>query len=268
MRFSVDERLTILELQDDALLTAVLEPQRRWAAYALCDLEPPHRQYARFIGAMRDGVLRAVVLVYCPPGFTSVLPCGPAEEVAAILTKAEELPESPLLIVQQGNRAATETRYHIHKSWTMLRMVVQRETISPAPDVKATVVALRREQLSEVSRFYATWPESVFTPFMFEHGIYHGAYVEGELAAIAGTHALSAQHQIGVIGTVFTHPDHRGRGLATAVTGAVARELFARGARDVALNTREDNLPAIAAYRRLGFQVEEPFWEMSATLRS
>ncbi|HXT34014.1 MAG TPA: hypothetical protein VN837_00430, partial [Chloroflexota bacterium] len=78
----MDERLIISELQDDAVLTAVLEPQRRWAAYALCDLEPPHRQYARFLGAMRDGVLQAVVLIYCPPGFTSVLPCGAAEDVA------------------------------------------------------------------------------------------------------------------------------------------------------------------------------------------
>jgi predicted GNAT family acetyltransferase len=133
--------------------------------------------------------------------------------------------------------------------------------------VEAAVVALGREQLGEVSRFYASWPESVFTPFMFEHGIYYGAVVEGELAAIAGTHALSARHQIGVIGNVFTHPDHRCKGLATAVTGAVARELFVRGARDVALNAREDNLPAIAAYRRLGFQIEEPFWEATARLR-
>ena len=264
----MDERLTILELHDDALLAAVLEPQRRWAAYALCDLEPPHRQYARFVGAMRGGVLRAVVLLYCPPGFTSVLPCGASEEVAAIMRAAEELPEAPLLIVQQGNRAAVETRYQIHKSWVMLRMVVQPDTLASAPGVDATVAALGREQLSEVSRFYATWAESVFTPFMFEHGIYFGAYVEGVLAAIAGTHALSTHHEIGVIGNVYTHPNHRGKGLATAVTGAVARELVARGARDVALNTREDNLPAIAAYRRLGFQVEEPFWEASARLRS
>jgi ribosomal protein S18 acetylase RimI-like enzyme len=263
----VDERLTIIELEDDALLTAVLEPQRRWSAYALCDLEPPHRQYARFIGARRNGVLRTVVLVYRPPGFTSVLPCGRSEDVAAILAATEGLPLSALLIVQQGNRAAAETRYRIDESWTMLRMVVQPETIRPAPGVEATVVALNRDHLSEVSRFYASWPDTVFTPFMFEHGVYFGAYVQGELVAVAGTHALSTRHQIGVIGNVFTDPDHRGKGLATAVTGAVARELFARGARDVALNAREDNLPAIAAYRRIGFQIEEPFWEASAQLR-
>src|SRR6185437_10376749 len=141
-RFGVDERLIISELQDDAVLTAVLEPQRRWAAYALCDLEPPHRQYARFLGAMRDGVLQAVVLIYCPPGFTSVLPCGAAEDVAAILASAEELPPAPLLIVHRGNRAAVERRYLIHKSWMMLRMVVQPDTLKPTPAVAATVVAL------------------------------------------------------------------------------------------------------------------------------
>lgn len=264
----VDDRLTIVDIEDDARLTPVLEPVRRWSAYALCDMDPPHRQYARFIGAVRDDRVVAVLLIYTPPGFTSVLPSGAPDDIAAIMAQATDLPPAPLLIVQRPNRAALESRYAIGRAWTMLRMAVQPVTLQPLPPVDAEVVALTAADLLAVQRLYAVWPDTVFTPFMFEHGVYHGAYRNGELVAIAGTHAISARHQIAVIGNVFTHPDHRGRGLGTAVTGAVARALIEQGARDVALNVREDNLPAISAYRRIGFQVEEPFWEAEATLRA
>jgi len=55
-----------------------------------------------------------------------------------------------------------------------------------------------------------------------------------------------------VVGNVLTHVDYRGRGYATAVTGAVTAELL-RSCDQVALNVRSDNPPALAAYRRLGY---------------
>jgi GNAT superfamily N-acetyltransferase len=205
------------------------------------------------------------MLVYTPPGFTSVLPSGEPKDVAAILAETTDLPPSPLLIVQTRNRAAVETRYRVDHAWIMLRMLVRADSLRPIADVR--VVLLTSDHFDAAAALYKAWPDTVFTPFMFEHGIYYGAYRAGELVAVAGTHAMSSTYKIGVIGNVFTHPNHRGRGLASAVTGAVAAELLARGALDVVLNVRDDNAPAIAAYTRLGFQVDEPFWEAKATLR-
>ena len=51
---------------------------------------------------------------------------------------------------------------------------------------------------------------------------------------------------------MLTHVDYRGRGFATAVTGAVTAELL-RTCDQVVLNVRSDNPPALAAYRRLGY---------------
>jgi predicted GNAT family acetyltransferase len=85
---------------------------------------------------------------------------------------------------------------------------------------------------------------------MLEHGIYCGAYVAGTLVAVAGTHAIARRHRIAAIGNVFTHPTHRGRGLA-ATTGAVAQALVPDGAREVALNVAANNCsrPATRAAR-------------------
>ena len=57
------------------MILPVLECDRRWAVYALCDLEAPYRAHARFIGALDGDHARAVVLVYALPNFTALLPC-------------------------------------------------------------------------------------------------------------------------------------------------------------------------------------------------
>ncbi len=256
----------IADLTDDGAIVPVLEAQRRWAAYALCDLEPPHRRYARYIGAVRDGRAEAVVLVYTPPGFTSLLPSGSEEGVQAILARAPDLPPKPFLVVRRLDLPAIEARYRVDEKWTMLRMAVSTSELRPAPVRNGTLRPLAADDLPAVQALYASWPDTVFTPFMFAHGIYYGAYVDGHLVAVAGTHAFSPRHGIGVIGNVFTRPDYRGRGLGGAVTGAVAVSLLERGVRDVVLNVREDNAPAIAAYARLGFTIHEPFWEGYASL--
>jgi ribosomal protein S18 acetylase RimI-like enzyme len=139
--------------------------------------------------------------------------------------------------------------------------------LRPAPAVGAEIVRLTVADLPTLQSLYALQPDSIFTPSMLEHGIYYGAYVAGTLVAVAGTHAITRRHRIAAIGNVFTHPAHRGRGLATATTSAVAQALAQDGAREVALNVAEDNPAAIAVYGRLGFAVHMPYWEGYATLR-
>ena len=255
--------------EDDAILPA-LEQDRRWAAYALCDLDPPYRGYARYIAAVRDGRAYAVVLIYAAPGFTALLPCGDHDGVRRIMAQAEGLPVTPFLLVRQPDLPAVEQRYGVEIAWTMLRLVVTARELRPAPAAPATPIALRpllAADLPALRDLYALWPETVFTPFMLEYGVYYGAFDGDALVAVAGTHAFAPARHIGAIGNVFTHPAYRGRGLATAATGAVAAALVRDGAREVALNVREDNAPAIAAYRRLGFTLHEPYWEGYATLK-
>ncbi|MFK4087392.1 GNAT family N-acetyltransferase [Kribbella sp. NPDC020789] len=59
-------------------------------------------------------------------------------------------------------------------------------------------------------------------------------------------------HWLG-IDAVRVLPAHRGRGLAAAVVQALARWAGPQGGRRTYLEVLEDNLPAVTAYRRLGY---------------
>jgi ribosomal protein S18 acetylase RimI-like enzyme len=256
----------IVELTDDAVILPVLERERRWAAYALCDLEAPYRAHARYIGAVDGDRARAVVLVYALPSFMALLPCGDLRAVGAIMAEAESLPASIFLNVRDADLASVEARYQVERKWTMLRMVAGMDDLRPAPAVGAEIMRLTVADLPALQSLYALQPDSIFTPSMLEHGIYYGAYVAGTLVAAAGTHAISRPHRIAAIGNVFTRPAARGRGLATATTSAVAQALVQDGAREVALNVAEDNPTAISIYYRLGFAMHMAYWEGYATL--
>ena len=79
-------------------------------------------------------------------------------------------------------------------------------------------------------------------------------------SSAAGTHVVSPGARLAVVGNVLTHVDYRGRGFATAVTGAVTAELL-RTCDQVVLNVRSDNPPALNAYRRLGYAEHVRFEE-------
>jgi predicted GNAT family acetyltransferase len=95
------------------------------------------------------------------------------------------------------------------------------------------------------------------TPF---YGIEQG----GKFVALAGTHITSPETGIGVVGWVITQPEHRGRGYATACTSAVTSEFYRMGLSLAALNVRQDNPPAIRAYEKIGFAINNALWEGEA----
>ncbi len=63
----------------------------------------------------------------------------------------------------------------------------------------------------------------------------------------------SARRDTWIVGNVATHPNHRGRGIASQLVDACVRHAFARGAKQVALQVHHDNAPALQVYQKLGF---------------
>lgn len=63
-----------------------------------------------------------------------------------------------------------------------------------------------------------------------------------------------------VIGGVFTHPAHGGKGFAKLTTSAVLEHAL-RVSSLATLYVRSDNAQAISVYEKLGFRMErERFW--------
>ena len=83
-------------------------------------------------------------------------------------------------------------------------------------------------------------------------GRFLGVRIDGRLAAMAGER-MKLDGFTEVSG-VCTHPDFRGRGLAGALSAAVARSIRERGETPF-LHAYSGNTPAIRLYERLGFRL-------------
>ncbi|MEW5795882.1 MAG: GNAT family N-acetyltransferase [Candidatus Zixiibacteriota bacterium] len=129
-----------------------------------------------------------------------------------------------------------------------------------------SIVRLDPSHEAALLNLYAiAYPDNYFTPRMLQTGKYFGCVHNGSIIAVAGVHVVSDEHKIAVLGNITTHPDHRGRGLATDITSALVAEL-ASEEKLVCLNVKADNAPALACYRKLGFvpvhEYEESLFEL------
>ena len=86
----------------------------------------------------------------------------------------------------------------------------------------------------------------------YELGTFLGVRIDGQLVAMAGERLKPANYT--EITAVCVHPDHRGRGYAQMLVGAVARQIVARGESPF-LHVLTSNASAIALYRRQGMEV-------------
>jgi ribosomal protein S18 acetylase RimI-like enzyme len=251
--------LTIQTVTDRALLRRFLETDRLLAAYALCDLED--REFARTRwGAAFDGEqLIAIVLEYSGMTPQPMFVMGRSDGIEAILAEVIR-PRAAYIAALQESLPDVEAHYRLDSGVPMVRMWVDRARFRPYP---ADVRRLLPVEIGELNRLYQLGFASWLPSSAIAEGVYYGIRVNGKLVAAAGTHVVSPQARLAVVGNVLTHIDYRGRGYATAVTGAVTAELL-RTCDQVALNVRSDNPPALQAYRRLGYAEHVRFEERLA----
>ncbi len=238
------------------LLRAFLGQDRLYAAYALCDLEDREFARTRWAAAYDGDALVAVGLEYTGPTPQPVFVMGSTDGIAAVLRDVIR-PRAAYIAARQEMLPAIETQYRVDPGPQMVRMWVDRARFKPYP---ATVQRLLPVEIGELNRLYQLGFASWLPSTAIADGVYFGMRVNGRLVAAAGTHVVSPTARLAVVGNVLTHMDYRGRGFATAVTGAVTAELL-RTCDQVVLNVRADNPPAINAYRHLGYSEHARFEE-------
>lgn len=233
---------------DRAALRAFLEQDRLYAAYAICDLE--EREFSRTRWGLawdRDAPV-ALVLEYSGPTPQPLFAMGRQDGIEVVLRELIR-PRLAYVAMPSAMVPAVEASYRVDPGPTMVRMWVDRANFRPYP---ATVERLLGVDIGDLNRLYQLGFASWLPPATVADGVYYGMRVNGQLVAAAGTHVISRTAQLAVVGNVLTRAEFRGRGFATAVTGAVTAELL-RTCDQVVLNVRADNPPALNAYRRLGY---------------
>lgn len=240
--------ITVQTTQDRTLLREFLESNRLFAAYALCDLEDREFARTRWGAAFDEEAVVAIALEYSGMTPQPIFVMGREDGIEAILRDVIR-PRTAYVAALTESLPAVQTQYRIDQGPPMVRMWVDRARFRPYP---ADVRRLLPIEIGELNRLYQLGFASWLPSSAIAEGVYYGIRVGGRLVAAAGTHVISPRARLAVVGNVLTHIDYRGRGYATAVTGAVTAELL-RTCDQVALNVRSDNPPALQAYRRLGY---------------
>jgi RimJ/RimL family protein N-acetyltransferase len=253
---AAEGRLSVRSTTDRALLRAFLEQDRLFAAYALCDLDEREFRRTRWGVALDGETPVAVALEYAGLTPQSMFVMGSNDGIGAILREVIK-PRAAFVAARLEMLPAVQTAYRVDPGPTMIRMWVDRASFRPYP---ADVRRLLPSEISDLNRLYQLGFASWLPSSAIEEGVYYGLRVNGRLVAAAGTHVVSPDARLGVVGNVLTHADFRGRGYAKATTAAVTAELL-RTCDQVVLNVRADNPPAIQAYRRLGYREHVRFEE-------
>ena len=255
----IDTRITT----DRVLLRAFLERDRLYAAYAICDLDLREFGRTRWGAAFDGDQLLAVALEYAGFSPQPLFVMGDPDGVAAVLRDVIR-PLAAYLAALPVHLPAVERVYRVAGGPPMVRMWVDRASFRPEPGVTARLLP---SEIGDLNRLYNLGFTAWLPGEALAHGVYYGIRIGGRIVAAAGTHVVSPEARLGVVGNVMTHVAHRGRGLAKITTSAVTQELL-RSCDQVVLNVRIDNPAALAAYRALGFREHVRFEERLVHRRS
>jgi GNAT superfamily N-acetyltransferase len=248
--------LSIRRIEDKEDIYSFLKQDRLYAAYAIGDLEPSLFGQCDWYAALRNGRVTTLCLRFKGLHPNPIFTMGANEDLIPILDKALR-PQRAYFASKPDHLSVLKKFYSLQRVEKMFRMVLDPGDFSP---VDGPVVRLGPTRVNQLQELYRWGGDVAFASYQIERGVFYGLEKDHKLVATAGTHLVSRTYNLGIIGNVFTHPDHRRRGYAAVCTSAVIEELLSQSL-DVVLNVGQDNEPAIKIYYRLGFHVYCPFVE-------
>jgi len=254
----------IRRVHDPEDIRPFLESDRAYAAYAIAHLDPSMFHLAEFYEAV-SGERRGMVMHARGGLGPSGVTMGDPALVSALLRLHPGTRQS-YLTCEPAQVDSILMDYDLWRPATMLRQQLLREDFSPPPGA-LPVRRLIDADAAELNSLYAIEEEGLrYSGRQVSEGIYFGAHHRGRLVAAAGTHVFAPREGVAVIGNVLTHPDFRGRGLATATTAGVANYVL-KYCDLVVLNVDPANRTARRVYERLGFKDTGRLVEAMATRR-
>jgi ribosomal protein S18 acetylase RimI-like enzyme len=225
-------------------------------AYHLGDLDDfyfPHCIWGAVYG--ESSAIDDVLLLYTGCNVPSLLAFGVSGKFPALLSDfVTLLPSKFYCHFQKQYHSILADKFRESYLGTHLKMKLGQFTkgttdlqgVSPVRLGESDEEALR-------SLYIQAYPGNYFVSRMLKSGKYFGCRIDGQIVAVAGVHVDSDEYGIAVLGNVATHPDHRGKRLATMLTSRLVEELVSES-KLICLNVNADNHAAIHCYLKLGFE--------------
>ncbi len=255
--------MSVESIDDRDEMRQFLMADRLANAYLLGNLDPQYLPFCRWY-CLRDddGALDSLLLLYTGLSLPAVFMVGTEANFETMLRECRKhLPERFHFHVGEEQMTVVEGVFEPSTYERMIRMGLEQANYQHGKSDLEKVERLGHRDTASIMDLYQHYPDNFFEPYQLETGLYFGVRDdELGLSSIAGIHVFSEEHDVAVIGNFVTHPDRRGRGLASACTARLLDELFERVS-FVALNVQEGNEPAIGLYSKFGFDKNNVYYE-------
>jgi RimJ/RimL family protein N-acetyltransferase len=269
--------MRVSALTDRDQIREFLLADRFFADYALGDLDPAHFPFTEWFGAEEDATLCAIVMLYHDLTPPILFVTGEARGIEALLDRVVDPPEIGISIREE--HLPIIEKFYRADPIPMLKMALEPASLRARsakqfPRTKGEMVSSQKALLAmtrlDVSHMplleelYSHGGGDAFRRRSLELGVFYGVFGGEQLVSVAGTHIVSDNERVAALGNVVTHPEYRGRGLATMASNAVCEELLDRGIEMIGLSVSRSNEAAIRVYEKIGFKRHVPFYEGTA----
>ena len=248
--------MPVVSLHDKGEIERYLRQNVLIHLYELGDLDDFFWQHTTWYALKETEHIQSLLLLYSafnPPVLLAISENLPA--LRNLLQFSIHLLPSPFYAHLSGDLSALLAAHYQVDSHGLHYKMALTGASRLAQVNTSEVVSLTVDNLDELQALYrAGYPVNSFDPRMLETGHFYGIRRDAILVSVAGVHVYSPNYRVGVVGNVTTHPVYRGKGLGTAVCARLCQQLL-QTVEHIGLNVKADNVPAIASYKRLGFEV-------------
>jgi len=136
--------------------------------------------------------------------------------------------------------------------WKTLQAAETYQMVCNEPIEYTTVdyVELTKKDVPEMMKLVEITKPGPFSPGTIEMGHYLGIRNDGELIAMGGER-MKPKDYVEISG-ICTHPEHRGKGYGTAISGILTNRILEQGDTPF-LHVFKQNAPAVRLYEKIGY---------------
>jgi ribosomal protein S18 acetylase RimI-like enzyme len=255
--------MSVIYLHDKSHLEAFLRKNVYLHIYSIGDLDDFFWPDTTWYGWEKGGEIQAVALLYTASGDPTLLALSEQQNVMWELVRSifHILPGRFYAHLSPAVAEAVERQCKIESYGKHYKMGLKNASL--LHDIDCTqVIRLTENDLEDMFGLYEEgYPGNWFNARMLRTKQYFGLRLKNRLLSVAGVHVYSEKYKVAALGNIVTHPHYRGKGFAKAVTAGLCQSL-SEHVDKIGLNVKADNIPAIALYEKLGFEIVGTYYEL------